>query len=155
MTYDHGHNRKRQRSPTYRSWGMMVTRCTNPNVENYKYYGGRGIKVCDGWRDFSTFLSDMGSRPSLEHSLDRWPNKDGDYEPGNCRWATQTDQCRNRRANHLVKVAGQEMSLREAVERFGAASYKCTHLRITRLGWSVNDALTTPSERKGASHVEL
>lgn len=139
--------RRRARSPTYRSWSMMVTRCTNANVDNYKHYGGRGIQVCDRWRAFSTFLADMGERPN-GMTLDRWPNKNGDYEPGNCRWATWKEQARNTNRNHLVEVHGEQMSLREAVERFGAAAYQCTHLRITRLGWPVDKALSVPSQRR-------
>lgn len=98
----HGHNARGKRSPTYRSWAMMVARCTNPRVDNYAFYGGRGIKVCDRWRDFASFLADMGERPSLAHSLDRWPNRDGDYEPGNARWATSKEQARNTKSNRPV-----------------------------------------------------
>lgn len=94
----HGHTVSRRDTPTYRSWASMVNRCTNPKTPNFANYGGRGITVCDRWRlSFVAFLADMGERPSLEHSLDRWPNNDGNYKPGNCRWATQSEQCRNRR----------------------------------------------------------
>ena len=143
----HGHSRKGQRSPTYRSWVMMVARCTNPNVHNFAFYGGLGIKVCERWRSFPNFLADMGERPRGK-TIDRWPDPAGDYEPKNCRWATGTEQARNTKANHIVEVDGAQMPLREAVERFGAASYKCTHLRITRLGWSAYRALATPSQRR-------
>jgi hypothetical protein len=91
--YEHGH----YGSPTYLSWANMIQRCTNPKQKAYKYYGGRGIKVCKRWRDFRHFLADMGVRPE-GMSLDRWPNKNGNYKPGNCRWATQTEQIANRRA---------------------------------------------------------
>jgi len=142
------HNRRNVRSPTYRSWIMMVTRCTNRRVDNYKYYGGRGISVCDHWRTFSNFLTDMGERPSLAYSLDRWPNKDGNYEPGNCRWATRIQQARNTRASRIVVISGEMMTLREAAERFAVVDYKCVHLRITRLGWPLDKALSTPSHKK-------
>lgn len=84
------------RSRSYVSWCSMVTRCTNQNYPEYPRYGGRGITICDRWRNsFEAFLEDMGPRPA-RMSLDRYPNGDGNYEPGNCRWATDLEQSRNR-----------------------------------------------------------
>jgi hypothetical protein len=74
----------------------MRERCTNVRCEKYEAYGGRGIRVCERWRDFAVFLVDMGEKPSPQHSLDRIDN-DGDYEPGNVRWATPRQQATNRR----------------------------------------------------------
>lgn len=74
----------------------MKSRCNNPNVRYFHLWGGRGIKVCDRWQnDFSAFLADMGERPPGT-TLDRYPNPDGNYEPGNCRWATPKEQADNK-----------------------------------------------------------
>lgn len=83
-------------TPEYRAWVSMRWRCEKPQYAQYKDYGGRGIKVCDRWQSFQAFLNDVGMRPSLNHSIDR-RNNDGNYEPGNVRWATRKEQAQNRR----------------------------------------------------------
>jgi len=92
----HGHGSvKEGRSRTYYTWMNMIQRCTNPKQPSYKYYGGRGITVCERWKSFANFLADMGERPE-DRTLDRI-NNDGNYELGNCRWADQETQQGNRR----------------------------------------------------------
>lgn len=89
------HNRSRNR--IYGAWLNMKGRCTNPKSHKWPYYGGRGITVCDRWlTDFKAFAADMGEPPTVKHSIDRI-NNDGNYEPGNCRWATIAQQSSNRR----------------------------------------------------------
>ena len=95
----HGYNR----TPTYVSWCAMVARCANPKLKSYKNYGGRGIAVCDRWLEFSNFLADMGERPPGK-SIDRFPDNDGHYEPGNCRWATASEQRINQRPRAAAEI---------------------------------------------------
>jgi hypothetical protein len=106
----HGHTRNGKRSPEYYTWSGMTQRCTNPHRWNFKDYGGRGIQVCRRWcTAFATFFADMGPKPTPKHrySLDRWPNNDGNYEPGNCRWATRSQQSSNQRPRKLSKKEKQ------------------------------------------------
>jgi len=91
----HGCGSKKNRAPEYRAWDSMKARCYNEKTKNFRRYGGRGIKVCVRWRgSFENFLNDMGRKPSPNHSIDRI-NNDGNYEPGNCRWATKSQQMNN------------------------------------------------------------
>jgi len=85
----HGIKHGMRKEPEYRVWVGMKDRCYNPRNPQWMRWGGRGIKVCDEWRDdFMAFFRYVGKRPSAKHSIDRWPNNDGNYEPGNVRWAT-------------------------------------------------------------------
>lgn len=104
---------------------MMIQRCINPKVPSYRHYGGRGIKVCDRWMVFDNFYKDIGPRPSPKHSLDRI-NNNGNYEPGNCRWATARQQWLNSRqadgrlpgskAHRLIKMFGTGKILAAEIE---------------------------------------
>lgn len=102
-------------SRTWNSWCAMLTRCSNPNSIDYKNYGGRGISVCERWKDFTSFLADMGERPPGT-SLDRYPDKNGNYELGNCRWATTIQQGRNRR---MVKLCEGDAERIRDIRRIG------------------------------------
>ncbi len=97
------------RTPTYYVWRSMLQRCTNPKVLNWDDYGGRGIKVCQRWMTFENFLADMGERPSPKHSIDRYPNNDGNYERTNCRWATPKQQAANRRHRSVARANAYPM----------------------------------------------
>ena len=90
----------------------MKARCQNPKAANYATYGGRGIRVCERWQAFESFLADMGERPE-GLTLDRHPNNDGHYEPGNCRWATKAQQSANRRTTLTVAYLGRTQTLRD------------------------------------------
>lgn len=107
-------------TPEYGAWHQMIQRCCNPSHHGHAHYGGRGITICDRWRNsFPSFLADMGLRPSSGHSIDRFPNNDGNYEPGNVRWATLSEQARNKRVNIWVKHGGERRLLIEVCEETG------------------------------------
>ena len=116
----------------YEVWRNMIRRCTRETHPDYDAYGARGISVCREWMSFETFIRDMGERPSPSHSLDRFDN-DGDYCPGNCRWATAEQQNRNRRNNRWITVDDQTMLLSEWAELAGVHP-STIHKRLKR-GW--------------------
>lgn len=104
----HGHAIRKSITREYITWASMIQRCYDASAQNYPRYGGRGVKVCERWRTFENFFADMGDKPK-GMTLDRYPNNDGNYEPGNCRWATASQQARNRRPArlHRRKSAGK------------------------------------------------
>lgn len=126
----HGATRGKVRSPEHIVWASMIARCHNPKHKRYADYGGRGIAVCRPWREsFAAFLADMGPRPTGA-TIDRIDN-DGDYGPGNCRWATYTKQNRNRRNNHLIIAFGRAMCIAEWADAIGV-SPKSIRTRLSK-----------------------
>lgn len=124
------------------AWSHMIGRCYNKNSPQYKNYGGRGICVCDKWKNsFSEFVADVGMAPTKDHSLERI-NVNVGYEPGNVRWATWKEQQRNRRNNRLVTIGEETKTLAEWCEIYDA-SYPVVWQRICRLGIDPLLALTT------------
>ena len=119
--------------PAYGSWKKMKSRCSDPNNDGYKDYGGRGITVCDYWMSFKGFWEDMGPTWKEGLSIDRI-DVNGNYEPGNCRWATPKEQGNNRRTNHIVTGPnGVKMTVTEAAEAYGI-NRNAVYARI-RYGW--------------------
>jgi hypothetical protein len=131
-------------SPEWCAWKAMLSRCScdGGNDDRRRRYAGRGITVCERWRTFENFLEDMGPKPSPTHSIDRIDNN-GNYEPGNCRWATPKQQSRNTCANHLVTCNGRTMCLAEWSEETGIG-FVTLYCRLVRHGWSPERAMTTP-----------
>lgn len=131
---------------TYSRWKSMMQRCNNPKASNYYRYGAIGITVCERWQDFASFLTDMGECACKEMTLDRIDSSK-DYEPGNCRWATQAEQNRNR-PSHAVILAynGAAKSLTDWAHEIGITP-NTLRMRIKKLGWSVEKALTTTKQR--------
>lgn len=129
------------RHPAYRSWQHMRTRCENPNDDNFPIYGGRGIVVCAQWQTFEVFWQDMGSTWREGLSIDR-EDTDGNYEPGNCRWATAAQQANNRRTNIMIDTPDGRMNVSEAAIKFGI-NRSSIYTRINS-GWPEHRLLDEP-----------
>jgi len=129
-------------SYAYACWQAMKARCYYKIHPHYANYGGRGIVVCQRWLDsFENFIQDMGMPPSEDHSIDRYPNHDGNYEADNCRWATPIEQQRNMRTNRLLTFAGKTQCVSAWAEESGIG--KTTIKERLNRGWSAEDALRT------------
>lgn len=127
----------------YRVWLTMRSRCNNPKILHFHRYGGRGIKVCERWDDFANFRADMGEPPGPGYSLDRFPDGDGHYEPGNVRWATKEQQSNNRSSNRNITLPdGREMSVSKA-----AREMKISRLTLqyrVKAGWPADKWFSEP-----------
>lgn len=131
------------KSSEYTIWGQMKDRCYRAGTSKYGRYGGRGIRVCDAWREsFAAFYRDMGPRPSKDYTLDRIDN-DGDYGPDNCRWTTADVQYRNRRQTKWIEFNDERLCQKDWCRRYDLDEATFT-ARLKR-GWSLDRALTTPA----------
>jgi hypothetical protein len=131
-------------TPEYNSWSHMIQRCTNPKNKSYVHYGGRGVSVCEEWLEFRNFLKDMGPKPGRFHSIDRI-DVNGNYEPGNCRWATPEEQARNRRKTKRLD-SGEVVA--SAIENSGIKR-ETVKTRVYR-GMTIEEALSTPVKEKSS-----
>lgn len=142
----HGAARAGRITPEYRSWAAMLDRCTCPSNVGWKNYGGRGIKICERWRaSFAAFLEDMGPRPAGQ-SLERI-DVNGNYEPGNVRWATALEQHQNRRNNVYLTLNAETLTAAAWGRRLGCTTSAL--LRRRAKGWSDERVLTTPMTPPG------
>ena len=140
----HGDARTGKVTREHRCWQSMIRRCGDPFATDFGRYGGRGISVCDQWQRYEHFLSDMGRCP-YGRTLDRIDN-DGNYEPGNCRWATPKQQSRNRRSTVQITFNGETLCATEWAERVGIAS--STIISRLRRGWNHERALNQPPRHR-------
>ena len=137
---------RRLRPREYAIWCGMKTRCTNPSVKIFPYYGGRGITVCPQWASsFEAFLQDMGPCPP-NLSLERRDNNKG-YAPENCYWATREEQGNNKRSNRLIVFNGQTLTVSAWARQYGLSD-ACLHARVFRSRWPMDKALSTPAKHK-------
>lgn len=134
-------------TPDYCIWSDMIKRCYNPRHKKYDRYGGRGIQVCDEWKNsFKQFIADVGRRPEPSLTLERIDN-DGDYRPDNVRWATRREQARNRSSNNIITFDGKSMSIAAWSDVTGISQGAIWN-RIYNCGWSICDALTKPIDTR-------
>jgi hypothetical protein len=131
-------------TPTYNTWGHMLSRFRNEKHLQYNDYGGRGITVCESWHKFESFLADMGEKPE-GMSLDRVDNDQG-YFKENCRWADSKTQIRNRRVSPMVEWEGKQVNIAELCEIKGI-KWRMVYERM-RSGWTIERAINTPSRKK-------
>ncbi len=137
----HGCKRGHRGTSEYTAWSGMISRCHTKTNKAYRWYGAKGISVCPSWRtSFSQFLSDMGAKPSPAHSIDRI-NNNGNYEPGNCRWATRSQQQNNTSRNRVMILNGVSMTLAQWAEKLGIR--RNTISQRLYCGWTEERALTT------------
>lgn len=139
--------------PEYKIWTGIKSRCFNPSTPAYIRYGGSGITMIREWRDsYEVFFAYVGQRPSPIHSIDRFPNNKGNYEPGNVRWATPIEQANNQCKNIILTLDDEELSIAAWSRKLGINLYTL-YQRIER-GWSDRDALTKPVRKMDLKYLE-
>lgn len=149
VNYKHGNSTRSVTTTEYSIWKGMKNRCLRPSHNAFKHYGARGIKVCDRWlNSFENFLEDVGKRPSKNHSLDRYPNKNGNYEPTNVRWATQDEQSSNMRSNVYLTFNGNRQTLRGWSN--ATRIHRNTIPNRFYEGWTAKDVVTAKIGTKAA-----
>ena len=137
----HGFGARKKRTAEYQIWMGIRSRVNNPNHKNSKEYKERGIAICPRWNSFENFISDMGNKPTPKHTIERINNA-GNYDPENCRWATRSEQARNRRSNVMLTYKGETLCVIEWCERIGIEF--CTLISRVSRGWTDERAITTP-----------
>lgn len=137
----HGHTARGSMTSEYNSWRAMIARCSNRKNNRYPMYGGRGITVCDQWKTFGGFIADMGRKPTPRHSIDR-KNRNGNYEPSNCKWVDGVVQANNKSDNFLISHNGLSLTLAQWSRKTGIGP-STIRARILS-GVSPERALTTP-----------
>jgi hypothetical protein len=145
------HSESNPETPEHLAWRSMIQRCYSKRYPGYGKHGGRGIRVCEVWRNsYVAFLAHVGRRPTPQHTLDRYPDNNGNYEPGNVRWATPREQSRNMRSNRYITFNHQTMILKDWAATCGI-TISAMAFRLER--WSVERALTTQKMRGGVDVV--
>lgn len=140
----HGEAVRGNVSPEVKTLNGMIQRCTNPKNNSYRFYGARGITVWEEWqRSPATFVEHVGRKPSPRHTIDRYPNKDGNYEPGNVRWLLKPLQQRNRRDNITLTIDGETRCIAEWAEVAGVVGKNTIYYRH-KSGWDDRSAVFTP-----------
>ena len=124
------------------SWASMIERCKGLEAKTKRNYLDRGITVCERWKDFKNFFVDMGKRPTRAHTIDRYPDNNGNYEPGNCRWATKKQQAQNTRSNIFVDFMGEKIKLSELSDKI-TFEEPCVRGRLKNC-WTLLEALCIP-----------
>jgi hypothetical protein len=137
----HGFSRVGKRIPEYKVWCGIIQRCTNQNYPKWKDYGGRGITICERWRDFPNFYKDIGPRPTPKHTVERINNEKG-YEPGNVEWATKLVQGNNKRNNRLITFQGKTLTVSQWSRELNLPYF--TLMYRIKNGWTAEETLTTP-----------
>ena len=146
MTANRNRSHGKTHTPEYGSWNSMIERCNNSKSTYYRYYGDRGIKICERWLDYNNFYEDMHSTYKKGLTIDRI-DSNGNYEPSNCRWATMREQVLNRRCTRRFTYKGETHILKEWSEITGIKQ-STLYARINSYGWPFEKAITTKIGKK-------